>query len=442
MNFDLIIIGTGSAGQSAAYPMASAGWKVAIVDEYPFGGTCALRGCDPKKVLVGAAEAIDWMERLNEVGVASAGARINWKNLAKFKKTFIENTPGDTEKGLKEAGVKTFHGTAVFLDKNTLTVNGKTLKAKHFLIATGSTPVKLNIPGEEFVSISDDFLDLGNLPKKIIFIGGGYISFEFAHIAKRAGAEMTILHRSERVLSGFDPDLVDLLLKASEDLGIRVEVNSPAMAVEKKGEGLFVHTKTKVFEADLVVHGGGRIPNLKRLNLEKAGVEYSSKGVRVNEYLESSTRNIFAAGDASDYGLPLTPVAGKEGALVAHNLLNPEKKKAKFSEMPSVVFTIPPLASVGLREDEAREKGLDFDVNFSQTSSWYSSRRINEKYSGYKTLVEKKTGRILGAHLLGHGSDEVINLFAIAIAKNLTADDLKDFIYSYPSESSDIEYMV
>jgi glutathione reductase (NADPH) len=165
--------------------------------------------------------------------------------------------------------------------------------------------------------------------------------------------------------------------------------------------------------------------------------------VLVNEYLQSvSNPSVYAAGDAAAYGLPLTPVAGKEGYLVADNIVGTAKRKADFKAMPSVVFTLPPLATVGLREDEAKARGYDFAVKFADTSSWYSSRRINERFSGYKTLVEKGTGRILGAHLLGHNAEEVINLFAIAIAKNLTAGDLKNTICTYPTKSSDVQYMV
>ena len=447
-HFDVLVIGTGAAGKTVAYGCREKGLSVAVVDNRPYGGTCQNRGCDPKKVLVGATEALEWAQQLNGKGITYRDLHIDWSMLMQFKKTFVEHVPESTEQGFKEAGIQTFHGTATFLDKNTVIINGEVIQAKTIVLATGATPMKLGMAGEEYVAISDDFLDLPVLPKRIIFIGGGYISFEFAHIAKRAGADVTILHRSQHVLAGFDHDLVQKLVEATKELGISVMLNTPVDGIEKTVTLLNVHTTTKdgikrSFEADLVVHGAGRVPYLAELNLEKAGVAYDKKGVLVNEYLQSvSNPSVYAAGDAAAYGLPLTPVAGKEGYVVAHNILSAEKKRADFKAIPSVVFTLPPLATVGLKEEEAREKGYDFTVKFGDTSSWYSSKRINERFAGYKTIVEKGTGRILGAHLLGHNAEEVINLFAMAIAKNLTADDLKSLICAYPTRSSDVQYMV
>jgi glutathione reductase (NADPH) len=448
-NFDLIVIGSGSAGLAVAYPCRQKGWEVAVIDNKPFGGTCANRGCDPKKVLVGGADTRDTLDRFFKIGVMDQKSRINWPKLINFKQTFVKNVPKDTEDGLIKAGIKTFHGRAKFISDRAVEVNGEELSAKNIVIATGSDPAPLNIPGEELVTISDDFLNLKSLPKRIVFIGGGYISFEFSHLVNRAGSEAVILHRSERVLSGFDPDLVNLLVKASSDLGIKIETNTAVTEIEKTAAGFLIKTKTKegkqkTYQADLVVHGGGRVPNVTNLDPEKAGLEYDQKGVKVDEFLESvSSPGIFSAGDAVNFGLPLTPVAAKSGQIVAHNLLNPDQKRpANFSEIPSVVFTIPPLATVGLTEDQIKQKKLSYEVHFGDTGSWYSSKRINEPYSGHKTFIEKKTGRILGANLLGHSSEELINIFALAIAHNLTSEDLKNLVYSFPTRSSDIEYMV
>ena len=445
---DVLVVGTGAAGKTVAYGCREKGLRVAVVDNRPYGGTCKNRGCDPKKVLVGATEALELAQQLQGKGIVYSDLHIDWSMLMQFKQTFVAHVPENTEKTLQKTGIQTFHGTAIFIDKNAVSINEEVVKAKTIVIASGATPVKLGITGEEHITISDEFLDLPVLPKRIIFIGGGYISFEFAHIARRAGADVTILHRSAHVLTGFDQDLVQKLVEATRDLGITVMVNTPVDGIEKTDTHLTVHTTTKdgtkkSFEEDLVVQGAGRVPYLAELNLEKAGVAYDKKGVIVNEYLQSvSNPSVYAAGDAAAYGLPLTPVAGKEGYIVADNFLSAEKKKADFQAMPSVVFTLPPLATVVLKEEEAREKGYDFTVKFGDTSSWYSSRRINEQFSGYKTIIEKGTGRILGAHLLGHNAEEVINLFAIAIAKNLTADDLRSLICSYPTKSSDIQYMV
>jgi glutathione reductase (NADPH) len=231
--FDVIVIGVGMAGLSVAHKAASAGKKVAVVDSRPYGGTCALRGCDPKKVLVGAAEVVDWQRRMTGHGV-SGEARIDWGELMAFKRTFTEPVPQKLETNLDKQGVATYHGETRFIGPNRLQVGEDTLTGEHIVIAAGAKPRELGIPGAECVSTSTDFLELEALPKRIIFIGGGYISFEFAHIAARAGAEVTILHRSERPLQGFDPDLVARLVDASSELGIDVRVNTEVTAVEKR----------------------------------------------------------------------------------------------------------------------------------------------------------------------------------------------------------------
>jgi len=202
--FDVVVIGTGVAGSSAVYKFAQAGLKVAIVDERPFGGTCALRGCDPKKILIGGAELVDWAKRMKEKGIEGE-IRINWKKLMTFKREWSEGFPERMERSLKKAGIETIHGRAHFIDKDKIEVDGEVISAHKFLVATGAKPRRLNIPGEEHVITSDEFLELDDLPDKIVFIGGGYISFEFAHLAARAGSEVTILHRSGRPLKNFEP---------------------------------------------------------------------------------------------------------------------------------------------------------------------------------------------------------------------------------------------
>lgn len=446
--FDLIAIGTGSAASTVASRCRSAGWEVAIIDSRPFGGTCALRGCDPKKVLVGAAEVIDWVRRMEKKGVVSKGVKIHWPALMSFKRSFVASVPKRREESFAKAGIATFHGRASFIDRTSVQVGKDRLVGKHVLIATGAHPAKLNIPGEEHLITSDQFLELKKLPPRIIFVGGGYISFEFAHVAARAGSKATILHRGVRPLVGFDPDLVATLVRASEAIGIRVQLSTAVEAVEKKSSRFVVHAaregKKLRLETDLVVHGAGRVPEIEDLDLDKAGIDYSRKGILVNEYLQSvSNPDVYAAGDAAATdGLPLTPVASMEGRAVASNLLNGNHQKPNYAGVPSVVFTVPPLASVGLQEASARAQGLKFKVNQGDTSGWYSSRRVGMKYSGYKVLIEEDSNRILGAHLLGPHAEESINLFALAMRSGLTADQLKEMRYTYPSHSDDISYMV
>jgi len=444
-NYDLIVIGTGSAGSSAAYRCKGAGWSVAIIDSVPFGGTCALRGCDPKKVLVGAAEIIDRSIDLKGKGIINE-PELNWYDLMKFKRSFTEPVPKNRERGFSDAGIDAYHGHAHFTGQNTIQVEDEILEGKYILIATGATPMKLNIKGEEHVSISDDFLDMDNIPQSIIFIGGGYISFELSHVAARAGAKVKILHRSERSLKKFDSNLVDTLFKIYDETRIEILMNMPVHSIEKKEQKLIVHAGKngeKEFETDMVVHGAGRVPNIQDLDLDKAQIEVDKRGIVVNEYLQSiSNPAVYVAGDSNANGIPLTPVGGMEGKIVAKNMLEGNKVKPNYDAIPSVVFSMPPLASVGISEDEAKKKNLDYETKYEDNSSWYTSKRIGLKHSGFKTLVDKNTNQIIGAHILGTNADEIINIFATAMKAKLTAKELKEIIFSYPTSSSDIKYML
>jgi glutathione reductase (NADPH) len=445
--YDLIVIGTGSAGSTVASACRREGWKVAIIDSRPFGGTCALRGCDPKKVLVGAAEAVDWARRMSGRGIIARDTRIDWPELIRFKRTFTEPVPKSREESFGKAGIDSFHGTAHFVGPRSIQVSEDVLEAKHIVIATGARPAKLNIAGEEYLTTSEEFLELEGLPQRIVFVGGGYISFEFAHVAARAGAQVTILHRGSHGLERFEPDLVGRLVKWSRKIGIDVQLGTSVKSIEKQPSGLIIKTSNgkdeKEYPADLVVHGAGRVPEINELDLARGGVEHERHGVKVNEYLQSTSNPaVYAAGDCASSGNPpLTPVAGYEGRIVISNLLSRNHQKADYGSVPSVAFTIPPLATVGLDERTARKMGLNFRVSAGDMSNWYASRRIAETCAAYKVLVEEGTDRILGAHLLGSHAEEHINLFALAIRKGLRASDLKDTIYSYPTHISNTQYL-
>jgi glutathione reductase (NADPH) len=446
--FDLIAIGTGSGASAVTSRCRAAGWKVAIVDSRPFGGTCALRGCDPKKVLVGAAEAVDWIRRMRGKGIQAPTLKIDWPELMRFKRSFTDPVPPRREEGFAKSGIAAFHGRARFTASTTVKVGEETLAGRYVVIATGQVPVDLEIPGAEHLTTSDQFLELNDLPRRILFIGGGYIAFEFAHVAARAGSQVTILHRGSRSLALFDPDLVDQLVERTRELGIDIRLGTEAIGIEKSSAQLIVYGlasgQQDTFQTDMVVHAAGRVPEINDLNLEAAGIEWEKRGVRVNEFLQSvSIPAVYAAGDAAaSGGSPLAPVANYEGLIVAANLLKGNHKRANYLGIPSVLFTVPPLAAVGLSESGAREQNLKFTVKKETTSTWYSSRRVAETYSGYKVLVEEGTDRILGAHILGSEADEVINLFALAIRSGMRATDLKHMIFAYPTGCSNLPRML
>jgi len=447
--FDLIVIGSGTVGSVAARTCRSAGWTVAVVDSLPFGGTCALRGCDPKKVLVGAADLLDWSRRMNDKHTVKGDLEIDWPELMRFKRTFTDPVPKQAEQSFEQAGIKCFHGRAKFIDRTAIEIEGEKLEARYFLIATGAAPASLKIPGEAYLIDSTRFMELEQLPKDIVFVGGGFIAMEFAHVAARAGSRVTVLHRGDRVLEGFDPDLVSTLAGATATLGVSIHTATSVEAIEKAANGrLTVLAKqygvSVSFECDVAVHAAGRIPDLDDLALDAVGVSTEKRGVAVNEYLQSiSNPAVYAGGDAAATdGLPLTPVAGYDGKLIAANLLDGNHLQAEYHLIPSVVFTIPPLASVGLSEQAANQQGLHFRRNNSETGDWYSSLRVAEKTAAYKVLIEEGTGRILGAHLLGPAAEETINLFALAMRFDINAEQLKQVLFAYPTHASDMKYML
>lgn len=446
--FDVVVIGTGSAASAVAMRCRAAGWTTAVIDSRPFGGTCALRGCDPKKILVGAAEALDWAQRLDGNGIRANGIRIDWPALMRFKRSMIEAVPKNREQGFAKKGIETFHGRARFIGPTRVQLGNDVLEGRYVAIAAGARPIPLPIPGQEHLIDSEHFLELDELPRRIVFVGGGYISFEFAHVAVRSGAEVTLLHQGARALNRFDPDLVDQLVARTRALGVDLHLETAVTAIEQTRHAFTVHvsagSRPRAFEADLVVHGAGRAPEIEDLGLEAAGVTWDQRGVTVNEYLQSvSNAAVYAAGDAAGSGgPPLTPVAGYEGRIVAMNMLEGNRVTADYSVVPSVVFTLPPLATVGLQESAAREQGLQIAVRHEQTAGWYSSRRIGEEFSGFKVLVDKKTDRIVGAHLLGSQADVVINMFALAIRSGMTTSEIQSTLFAYPTGASDVPYMM
>lgn len=444
--YDLVVIGTGTAAQTASSLVRRAGGSVAIVDNRPFGGTCALRGCDPKKVMVGGAEAVDTARRMNGHGVGGH-LWLNWKDLIAFKRTFTDPVPRQREQGFAEHGIDCFRGTARFAAPDVILVGNHEHKASRILVASGARPAQLGFRGEEHLITSDAFMELESLPDRIIMVGGGYIAAEFAHIAARAGAKVTILQRPDRLLTRFDRELVGWLTDRFSELGIAVHPETTVNAIERDDDRYVVHAQSlgdiKSFEADLVVHAAGRVPNITDLDLAAGNVAIERGRLQLNDYLQSvSNPLVYAAGDAAAKGPPLTPVSSHDGKVVAANLIHGNRDRADYRAVPSVAFTIPPIAAVGLSEDEARQQGLSFNVKSERASDWYTARRVRETVYGYKTLIERDGGRILGAHLIGPHADEVINVFALAIRHGLTARDLNATTFAYPTGASDIGYML
>lgn len=444
--FDLIVIGTGTAARVAAMRTRAAGRSVAVIDYKPFGGTCALRGCDPKKMLVGGAAAIDHARRMQDKGIAGMPL-IDWPELIAFKRSFTDPVPEMHEDSYAEKDIAAFHGQARFTGPNSVEVEGTALEGAHILIATGAKPVTLGIPGEKHLIDNEDFLALESLPERIVMVGGGYIAAEFSNIAARAKAKVTVLQRGDRMLTHFEPELVGWLMESFEAVGIDVRTGTEVTAIETAGDGYRITAssggQSVTIEADLVIHAAGRVPNLDGLDLDAAGVAVKDRRLQLNKYLQSvSNPAVYAAGDAAQVGPPLTPVSSHDAKLVVSNILEGNGHKPDYRGVPRVAFTLPPIAAVGLSEEEAQRQGLKFSIKSQKASDWFTARQTAEPVYGFKVMVEEGTERVLGAHLVGPHADEIINLFALAIRHELTATALKQTMFAYPTGASDIGYML
>lgn len=446
-HFDVFVIGTGTAGKGVAKDCAKAGMKVAIADNREYGGTCPNRGCDPKKVLVGATEVINLATNLKGKGVSNV-PEIRWEDLQKFKENFTSAIPAVTEKDLTTVGIELYHQSPKFLDEQTLSVEGKTVTADKIVIATGQHPLALKIPGREHLLTSEDFLHQSELPEEIVFIGAGYIGMEFAHVAARCGAKVTVIESGERPLAPFEADIVQHLTEYSETLGIQFIFNAEATAVEKLRTNFRVHYnkngKKESVTTKAVFNTAGRVPSISELDLDKGNVAFEKNGISVNEYLQNTTnKHVYACGDVSASGaLPLTPVSSQESRVVSINIRKGNSEILDCPPIPSVVFTVPQLAAIGLTEDQAKAQGYDIVVEYKNVPHWFNAKQMGEDVYAYKTIVDKKRDLILGAHICGANADEMINLFVLAMCGKLTTKDLKKMVFAYPTWGNDIKGMV
>ncbi len=448
-SFDLVVIGTGPSAGTVAKKTAESGKSVAVIESRGYGGTCALRGCNPKKVYTNAGNLVDQARRADGKLATFSDPQIDWAKLLAFKHEFTQPVLDKSEASFQKRGIKTFHGIASFSGADTIKVDGIELRGERIFVGTGASPVPLQIDGNEHVTLSDSFLELDSIPSHVTFIGGGYISMEFAHVVARYGSQVVVVDTHERPLKHFDPDLVDQLVEWSRQIGIEFVMDAKVTGVSKTDAGLSVSMhcggRRQTIETQLVVHGAGRVPNIAELSLKAGNVNFGEHGIEVDETMRSvSNPHVFAAGDCVNSGMPrLTPVANEEARMVVKNLFaETPDKRPEYGPVPAVVFTSPCLAAVGLTDREAKKIHHDVEVLHQNTSTWGSVRKTGQVCSAYKVLVDPKSDRILGAHLLGPAAEETINLFALAMKFNLTATDLKSTLFAYPTFAADVRRMV
>lgn len=446
--FDIIVIGTGTAGQTAAYDLAVEGYRVAIAeDSNTPGGVCALRGCQAKKWFYETMELVARSRHLLGKGITQP-PRISWEQIQSQKSAFTAKIPESTIAGLKGSGITYIGGRAQFIDANTLRIGTTEYTARYVIIAAGAVPMHLPIDGAEHVITSDDFLDLASLPQRIAFIGGGFISFEFAHFAARLGSkDVHILEAADSPLGPFDKEMVVQLVKASEKDGIQINTGVSVTRVTKNAAGYTIDFASgSSIEADLVVNGAGRVPDTAQLNLDAAGVSASKKGIAVDAAMRTSIPTIFAAGDCAKTVM-LARVADMEAHVAAKAVLAMENgtdlPAMDYTAVPAVLFTYPQLAMVGRTEQMLEQENIRYWKSHDTGLGWPTYRRIGMEHAAYKILVDEND-RILGAHFLGDNTTGLVNVFKQAMIDKTPITRLRDdhIMAPYPSRESDILYML
>jgi glutathione reductase (NADPH) len=445
--YDVVILGGGNAGFGVTGPTRAAGLSVAMIEPDKLGGTCPNRGCTPKKVLVAAGHALDEIARAKHHCITVSEPKLDWAALIDREQAMIKDIPVRLGKMLETRGVTLIRGRAKFTGPRTIAVGSRTIEAEHVVIATGSKPRPLPIDGAEHLITSDDVLTERTLPREIVFIGGGVIALEFSHVYARAGAKVTILEVLPRLLGELDVDAVGEIAKESARLGIdiRTEVKLKRIAPSNGRLRLtFEHGgKEQALDAARVVNGAGRIADVDALDLAAGQVDVERGRLKVDEHLRSvSNPAVHVCGDALWSSPQLSPIATYEGGIVGRNIVDGPRHKPDYASIPSAVYTVPALASVGLTAAKAKEQGRSVKVHTNDLSNWLSSRTYAESTAWARVVVDEGSDRILGAQIVGHAGEELIHLFALAIRHGITATALRETVYGFPTFSADIKSML
>lgn len=438
--FDVIIIGGGPAGLAAAYGLKAAGKSVAIIENDLWGGTCPNRGCDPKKILLAAVEAKAATQHLQKYGLQNVPT-INWPELMASKHDYTDGINDSTLAGLKNEEVATFYGTAHFIDDQTLQVAETTLTATDIIIATGQRPNLLAIPGKQYLLTSTDFLDFAEMPQRVAFIGGGYVAFELAAIA--AGAEVHLIQHNQHFLKAFDQDLVQELVEQLKQQGIQFDTDIETKAIRKTATGFVVEGSSDYqLATDAVICATGRIPNIENLDLATAHIEADRHGIKVNDHLQTlHNPHVYAIGDVVSRTQPkLTPVAGFEGRYVVQQILGNNNEAINYPVIPTLVYATPKLAQIGVSAETAAQDAEKYQVHDLDLTHWFTYQRVREPHAHSKIVVEQATGLIVGVSFLSELADEMINYFANLINQQITAEQLAQQIFAYPTPASDLGY--
>ncbi|MSP90122.1 MAG: glutathione-disulfide reductase [Alphaproteobacteria bacterium] len=441
-DFDLFTIGAGSGGVAGSRRAASYGARVAIAESVRVGGTCVLRGCVPKKLLVYAAHYAEEFEDAAGFGWNLGARDLDWGRLIQAKDRELDRLNGIYINMLKNAGVTILDGRARLIDPHTIELGGKRYTAETVIIATGGWPSLPKIPGIEHAITSNEALDLKALPKRVVIVGGGYIAVEFAGIFRAAGSTVTQVIRADRILRGFDEDVRQFLQAEMAKKGIVLRAGEQVQSIEKTATGLRVFVRPgAAIEADVVMYATGRAPNTDGIGLEEVGVALNKKkAIAVNEWSRTTVPNIYAVGDVTDR-INLTPVAIHEGRALAETLYNNNPIKPDHANVPSAVFSQPPVASVGITEAQAREWHGAVDVYRTSFRPMKHTLSGRDERIMMKLVVDRRTDRVLGCHMVGADAPEIIQGLAIALKCGATKKQFDQTIGIHPSAAEEFVTM-
>jgi glutathione reductase (NADPH) len=441
-DFDLFVIGAGSGGVRASRVAAGHGARVAVAEEYRVGGTCVIRGCVPKKLLVYGAHFAEDLVDAQRFGWQIPAKAFDWPTLRDNVLGEVDRLNGLYQTTLDSNKVTTLLGRATFVDRHTVAVDGKDYSARHILIATGARPFIPDVPGADLGITSNEVFHLPALPRRIVIAGGGYIANEFAGIFHELGVDVTLINRSETILRGWEPALADRLLTISMAKGINFKLNCRLDRLEKTGDAMTVHfTDGKSIETDCFLWAAGRLPNTEGLGLDAAGVALNDSGaIAVDADSQTNVAHIHAVGDVTDR-VQLTPIAIREGHAVADRLFGTRRWQVDYTAIPSAVFSNPPLGSVGLTEAQARNTYGSVRIF---TSDFRPMRNVlagrNER-ALYKLIVDESSDKVVGAHMIGPDAPEILQAVAIAIRAGLTKAQFDDTVALHPTMSEELVLM-
>lgn len=442
-DFDLLTIGGGSGGVRTSRWAAGLGARVAICEESRYGGTCVIRGCIPKKLMFAGSELPGFLKYFSSYGWSVGNPSLNWAAQKQARDKELNRLEGIYENLLNKKEVTVLKGHGKIVSPHAVEVNGKTYTARFILIAVGSQPFMLDIPGIEHAITSDDVFELSTQPKSILIMGGGYIGVEFASIFKAFGSEVSLVFRRDKLLRGFDKDVRSFLQEQMIKNGVDIINNSTVDKIVKKGETFEVSLSTgKMKTVEKVLFATGRKPKLDNLGLESLNIGVNSQGeIKVNEYFETSAKGVYALGDCADTPYQLTPVATAEGMLLAEHLFSGSKKKMDYRFIPTAVFSQPLMAVAGLTEEQATEKGYSVSVYTSQFRPLKYTVTSLDKKTFMKMIVDKKTDVVLGVHMVGDDAPEIMQGIAVALKMGAKKSDFDSTIGIHPTSAEEFVTM-